>query len=77
MLCQPELACVWRDMSPSEIISMIYRGSEDCTHMYWTIFDLSIPELSLLAFIGLLVLAIFQISRSINSDKLPRDCDVK
>ena len=77
MLCQPELACIWRDMSPSEIISMIYRGSEDCTHIHWTIFDLSIPELSLLAFIGLLVLAIFQISRSIARDKLPRDCDVK
>ena len=77
MVCQPELACIWHDMSASEIISMIYRGSEDCTQIHWTVFDLSIPELSLLAFIGLLVLSFFQINRSINRDKLPRDCDLK
>lgn len=77
MVCQPELKCIWHDMSPGEAIWMIYRGSEDCANIYWTIFDLSIPELSLLAFIGLLALAIFQISRSINRDKLPRECDVK
>ena len=77
MACQQELACMWRDMSVSEIISMIYRGSEDCTHIHWTVFDLSVPELSMLAFTGLLVLSIFQIRRSINGNKLPRDCDVR
>ena len=77
MVCQPELACIWSDMSPGEIISMIYRGSEDCTHLHWTVFDLSIPELSLLAFTGLLVLSIFQINRSINGGKLTHGCDVK
>ena len=76
MFCQPELTCVWRNMSPGEIFSMIYRGSEDCTHIHWTIFDLSVPELSLLAFIGLLVLSIFQITRSMHAGKLRRGCDV-
>ena len=77
MVCQPELACIWREMSLSEIISMVYRGSEECAHIHWTVFDLSVPELSMLAFTGLLVLSIFQINRSINGNKLPRDCDVK
>ena len=56
---------------------MIYRGSEDCAHVHWTVFDLSIPELSLLAFLVLIALGLFQISRSLNCYKLPRGCDVK
>ena len=54
---------------------MIYQGGEDCTHIHWSVFDLSAPELSLLAFIGLLVLSIFQIFRTVHSDKLPPGCD--
>ena len=77
MSCQPDLACVWHDLSPGEFFSMLYRGSEDCAHIHWTVFDLSAPELSLLAFIGLLVLSIFQIIRSIYAEKFPRGCDVK
>ena len=75
--CPPEVACSWHDMSAWEIISMIYRGSEDCTQIHWTVFDLSIPELSLLAFLVLIALGLFQISRSLNCYKLPRGCDVK
>ena len=75
--CPPEVACSWHDMSAWEIISMIYRGSEDCAHVHWTVFDLSIPELSLLAFLVLIALGLFQISRSLNCYKLPRGCDVK
>ena len=76
MSCQPDLECVWRSMSPGEFLSMIYRGNEECTHIHWSIFDLSVPELSLLAFVGLLVLSIVQIIRSIQAGKLRRSCDV-
>ena len=70
--CPPGLACAWHDLSPRETLSMIYHGSQDCTHIHWSVLDLSAPELSLLAFIGLLTLSIFQISRTFISDKRPQ-----
>jgi disulfide bond formation protein DsbB len=75
MFCQPDLTCTWHDLTPAELFSMIYQGGEDCTHIHWSVFDLSAPELSLLAFIGLLVLSIFQIFRTVHGDKLPPGCD--
>ncbi|MES2871091.1 MAG: disulfide bond formation protein B [Pseudomonadota bacterium] len=77
MFCQPNLSCMWRNLSPSEIFSVIYRGNEACAHIRWTLFDLSIPELSLLAFIGLLVLSSYQIFRSISYRHLPCPGDAR
>ena len=65
MFCQPDLACMWRILSPGDMFSVIYRGSEACARIRWTLFDLSIAELSLLAFVGLFVLSSCQIIRSI------------
>ena len=75
MFCQPELACIWRYLSPREILAMIYRGSEECAHIQWSVFNLSVPELSLLAFIGLSVLSIVQIVRAIYYRRWSRSCD--
>lgn len=75
MFCQPELACIWHYLSLSEILAMIYRGSEECAHIQWTVFNLSVPELSLLAFTGLSVLSIAQITRAIYYREWPRTCD--
>lgn len=71
MFCQPDLACMWRNLSPDEMFSVIYRGSEACAQIRWTLFDLSIAELSLLAFIGLFVLSSCQIIRSLFDRGLP------
>ena len=65
MFCQPDLACMWRILSPGDMFSVIYRGSEACARIRWTLFDLSIAELSLLAVVGLFVLSSCQIIRSI------------
>ena len=77
MFCQPELACVWHYLSPREILAMIYRGSEQCAHIQWSVFNLSIPELSLLAFTGLSVLSIVQVVRVIYYQTGSRTDDVK
>ena len=69
MFCQPDLARIWRDLSLNEIVSMIYRGNDVCAHISWTVLDLSIPELSLLAFVGLSIPGGFQVIRSIYSRK--------
>ena len=69
MFCQPDLARIWRDLSLNEIVSMIYRGNDVCAQISWTVFDLSIPELSLLAFVGLSIPGGFQVIRSIYSRK--------
>ena len=65
MFCQPDLARIWRDLSLNEIVSMIYRGNDVCAQISWTVFDLSIPELSLLAFVGLSITGGFQVVSSI------------
>ena len=64
MICQPDLAHLWSNLSLSQIFMSVYRDTQACAQIQWTLFDLSIPELSLLAFSGLAVLSLFQVLRS-------------
>ncbi len=41
----------------------MFNGSADCTEISWTLFDLSIPEWSLLFFVGVSILAFYQLLR--------------
>ena len=63
MFCQPDLGAIWLNLPLSEVVSTIYRGSEACVLTHWSIFDLRLAELSLLAFAGLSVLSGYQIIR--------------
>ena len=69
MFCQPDLACMWHTLSIGEWVATLYRGNESCALVSWTVFGLSVAELSLLAFTGLGVLSVVQIVRSILGDK--------
>ena len=60
MICQPDLAQLWNNLSLGDLFTSVYRGTEACAHIQWTLFDLSIPELSMLAFAGLAALSLFQ-----------------
>ena len=65
MICQPDLAHLWNNLSLSQIFMSVYRDTQACAQIQWTLFDLSIPELSLLAFLGLAMLSLFQLLRSL------------
>jgi disulfide bond formation protein DsbB len=42
----------------------------DCAHISWTLFDMSIPEWSLLFFFGMLILCVFQLLHLLRSSFL-------
>ena len=41
----------------------MFKGTIDCAQISWTLFDLSIPEWSLLFFISMMTLGIYQLLR--------------
>lgn len=61
--CAPDLA----DLLASEwwvpVRQMLFQGAVDCPKISWTLFDLSIPEWSLLFFVAMAVLGICQLLR--------------
>jgi len=44
-------------------LGRMFNDSEDCAQLSWTLFDLSIPEWSLLFFVAMSILAIYQLLR--------------
>ncbi|PCR98263.1 disulfide bond formation protein B [Pseudomonas sp. FW215-R2] len=44
-------------------LARMFNDSEDCAQLSWTLFDLSIPEWSLLFFVALSILAVYQLLR--------------
>jgi disulfide bond formation protein DsbB len=52
--CGPGLN-YWMDNLPtSEVIQNVFKGTAECSAVSWTLFGLSIPEWSLLVFLGFL-----------------------
>ena len=46
-----------------DIIRLVLHGTADCAEVKWTLFGLSLPEWSMLAFAGLILFALFQLLR--------------
>ncbi|WP_336118025.1 disulfide bond formation protein B, partial [Klebsiella pneumoniae] len=46
-----------------EVIRLVLHGTADCAQVSWTLFTLSIPEWSLLAFVAYLGFSIVQFLR--------------
>lgn len=44
-------------------LGRMFNDSEDCAQLSWTLFDLSIPEWSLLFFVAMSILAVYQLLR--------------
>jgi disulfide bond formation protein DsbB len=44
-------------------LQRIFKGAADCTEISWTLFDLSIPEWSLLFFVAMTILGGYQLLR--------------
>ncbi|WP_339471021.1 MULTISPECIES: disulfide bond formation protein B [unclassified Pseudomonas] len=61
--CWPSLHYMIENLSFWQALQLTFRGTVDCVETNWTLFDLSLPEWSLLFFIGVLILGLMQFSR--------------
>jgi protein dithiol:quinone oxidoreductase len=68
--CWPSLQHMIESLSFWEALQRAFQGSVDCVEINWTLFDLSLPEWSLLFFIAMLILGAAQFSRSLLRQRL-------
>ncbi len=61
--CLPPLDYLMDALPFQEIVRVVLHGSADCAEVTWTLFGLSLPHWSLLAFVGLFLLALLQLLR--------------
>jgi disulfide bond formation protein DsbB len=61
--CWPNLHHMIESLSFWQALQLTVKGTVDCVEINWTLFDLSLPEWSLLFFVGMLILGVIQFSR--------------
>lgn len=61
--CLPSLEFMMEALPLQDIVSLVFHGTADCAEVTWTLFGLSLPEWSLLAFLGMALFALFQLLR--------------
>ncbi|MDB6051342.1 MAG: dsbB, partial [Pseudomonas sp.] len=44
-----------------KVVAQVFDGEADCIEVTWTLFGMSLPEWSLLAFAGMIVFAAYQL----------------
>jgi len=59
--CHPGLEYMIQVWSPAEVWHALLLGTPECARINWTLFGLSLPEWSLLAFAGLALFALSQL----------------
>lgn len=67
MTYSPGLEYMPENMSWLRTLKHAFQGAADCTQILWTLFDLSIPEWSLLFFVGMMILGLFQLLHLLRS----------
>ena len=68
--CWPSLHNMIENVSFWQALQLTVKGTVDCVEINWTLFDLSLPEWSLLFFVGMLILGLMQFSRLLLSQRL-------
>ncbi|MGY2412337.1 disulfide bond formation protein B [Pseudomonas pergaminensis] len=68
--CWPSLHFMIENLSFWQALQLTVKGTVDCVEINWTLFDLSLPEWSLLFFVGMLILGALQFSRLLWSQRL-------
>jgi disulfide bond formation protein DsbB len=53
-------------MPLNDVLTQVLKGSGECADVQWTFLGLSIPEQTMLLFVGFLVLILIQIFRKSN-----------
>ncbi|HLT04244.1 MAG TPA: disulfide bond formation protein B [Pseudomonas sp.] len=61
--CLPSLDYMLEALPFREVLSLMLYGSADCAKITWTLFGISIPEWSLLGFIGMLLFSAYLLLR--------------
>ncbi|WP_454256513.1 disulfide bond formation protein B [Pseudomonas sp. Marseille-Q8238] len=61
--CLPPLEHLIDALSLREVLSLAFHGTSDCTALSWSLYGMSLPEWSLLAFAGMILFSLFQILR--------------
>ncbi|AVK04935.1 disulfide bond formation protein B [Pseudomonas paraeruginosa] len=61
--CLPSLDYMMEALPFQEIVRLVLHGTADCAEVSWTLFTLSLPEWSLLAFVAYLGFSIMQFLR--------------
>jgi disulfide bond formation protein DsbB len=59
--CSPGLEYVFENFPLTDTLKLMLNGTGECAKVDWTLFGLSIPEWTLLAFLGLATLSLLQI----------------
>lgn len=65
--CGPGLSYVFENFPLTETIKLMLSGTGDCAKVDWTLLGLSIPEWTLMSFLGLATLSLLQIWNRPNS----------
>ena len=61
--CWPNLQSMIESLSFWQAMRAVFNGTVDCVEITWTLFELSLPEWSLLFFVTMLILGTMQFSR--------------
>lgn len=68
--CWPSLEYMIENLSLGQALQLAFKGTVDCVEINWTLFDLSIPDWSLLFFVAMLLLGVTQFSRLLPGQNL-------
>lgn len=63
--CLPSLEYMMEALPFQEIVRQVLHGTADCAEVNWTLFGMSVPEWSLLAFVGMILLSLYQLFRRV------------
>ena len=61
--CGPPVEYLFDAFNFSDALSMLFRGDGNCAEVQWTLLNLSIPAWTLLCFLGLAALGLWQMIR--------------
>ena len=61
--CGPPADYLFDVFSLNEALPMLLKGDGNCAQVQWTLFNLSIPAWTLMAFTGLALLSLWQLLR--------------
>ncbi|CAD5106355.1 disulfide bond formation protein B [Zestomonas carbonaria] len=61
--CLPSLEYMMDALPFQDIVRLVLHGTADCAEVSWTLFGLSIPEWSLLAFAAMILFSLLQLLR--------------
>ena len=62
-VCSPTFDNLFGSMPWTCALRRLFEGDADCAEISWTLFDLSIPEWSLLFFVAMSIFAVYQLLR--------------